>query len=138
MNPTMLIWDYEVDNDEQASHLKSAMARICPQEELKDISAANPFGHEPELIQVRSFAPSKKLTEKRVNSENLKKNLKEYLSDLQSLFDDIASTSDDFELDEIELHLMVNGNGSVGIVAKAEAGMEAGIKVKFKRKKTST
>jgi len=56
---------------------------------------------------------------------------------LQSLFDDIASTSDDFELDEIELHLMVNGNGSVGIVAKAEAGMEAGIKVKFKRKTSS-
>jgi len=137
MNPTMLIWDYEVDNDEQASRLKSAMARICP-EELKDISAANPFGQEQQLIQVASFAPPKKLTEKRVNAENLKKNLKDYLSDLQSLFDDIASTSDDFELDEIELHLMVNGNGSVGIVAKAEAGMEAGIKVKFKRKKTSS
>ncbi|ASK18620.1 Pepco domain-containing protein [Halomonas sp. N3-2A] len=60
-------------------------------------------------------------------------NLKEVLADFQTLLDEQPESKSGYYVDEIELSLGVNGKGSVALIGKLEAGMQASIKVKIKR-----
>ena len=61
-------------------------------------------------------------------------NLKHILSDLQSVLDELPKSTTGYYVDEIELNLGISGNGSVALIGRLEAGVEAGIKVTLKRK----
>lgn len=60
-------------------------------------------------------------------------NLKEVLTDFQTVLDEQPESKSGYYVDEIELCLGVNGEGSVAFIGKLEAGMQASIKVKIKR-----
>ena len=60
-------------------------------------------------------------------------NLKEVLDNFQTLLDEQPESKSGYYVDEIELSLGVNGKGSVALIGKLEAGMQASIKVKIKR-----
>jgi len=63
----------------------------------------------------------------------LSSNLKEVIIDFQALLDEQTKSRSGYFVDEIELSLGVNGKGSIGLIGKLAAGMQAGIKVKIKR-----
>lgn len=63
----------------------------------------------------------------------LSDNLKAVLADFQVLLDEQPESKSGYYVDEIELSLGVNGKGSVALIGKIEAGMQASIKVKIKR-----
>lgn len=46
--------------------------------------------------------------------------------------------TDGFEIDEIELNFGVSTSGSISLIAKAEIGAQAAIKVKLKRKRENS
>ena len=60
-------------------------------------------------------------------------NLKDVLTNFQAVLDDQPASKSGYYVDEVELCLGVNGKGSVALIGKVEAGMEASIKVKLKR-----
>jgi hypothetical protein len=60
-------------------------------------------------------------------------NLKEILSDFQQVIDEQPESKSGYYVDEIELCFGVTGKGSVALIGKLEAGMQASIKVKIKR-----
>jgi hypothetical protein len=64
----------------------------------------------------------------------LSSNLKEVIKSFQAVLDEQSDSTDGYYIDEIELNLVVKGNGSIALIGKLEAGVEAGIKVKLKRK----
>jgi hypothetical protein len=71
-----------------------------------------------------------------VDLETLSKNLEAVLSRFQAMLDEQpVAKSGCYCVDEIEVSLGVNGKGSIALIGKLEVGMQAGIKVKFKRAK---
>ena len=68
-----------------------------------------------------------------VDLETLSENLKTVLSKFQAMLDEQPEAKSGYCVDEIEVSLGVNGKGSIALIGKLEAGMQAGIKVKFKR-----
>jgi hypothetical protein len=61
--------------------------------------------------------------------------LKEAIAEFQALADEPSQGDAPFEIDTIELSFGVNGSGSIALIGKLEAGMEAAIKVTLKRKR---
>ena len=61
-------------------------------------------------------------------------NLRTTLQTLEAVLEEQPSTVAGFELDEIEFSLTVNASGGFELVGKASAGIEAGIKIKLKRR----
>lgn len=68
-----------------------------------------------------------------VDMSILSANLKEVLAEFQQVVEDQPMTASGYYLDEIELSLGVSGNGSIFLLGKVEAGVQASIKVKIKR-----
>ncbi|NPX94441.1 hypothetical protein DZ977_005965 [Pseudomonas aeruginosa] len=68
-----------------------------------------------------------------VDVETLSENLRAVLSKFQAVLDEQPVAQSGYCVDEIEVSLGVNGKGSIALIGKLEAGMQAGIKVKFKR-----
>lgn len=60
-------------------------------------------------------------------------NLKDVLTEFQSVLDEQPESKSGYYIDEIELCFGVNGKGSVALIGKLEAGVQASIKVKIKR-----
>jgi len=137
---TMLIWDYDIVEDEVSPDVLGDIQGLSHENAFDVISDSGARIKRDDLAFKfpRNFANNRSArnewVEKKTDSDLFKKNMKNYLLDMQSVFDEIAATSTGFQLDEIELHLMVNGSGSIGLVGKVAAGMETGIKVRFKRK----
>jgi len=135
---TMLVWDYEyVENEEEHQAITGTRQGISGKN-LDEVLSLEPSVYMQDDFSRKCISRQKEFVQNRVDTSVIKKNLKAYLSELQGVFDEIAAGSDcseGFAVDEIEVHLIVNGSGSVGLVGKIEAGMEAGIKVKFKYKK---
>lgn len=61
-------------------------------------------------------------------------NLKQLLVDFQVVFDSWPKSPSGYYVDEIELNLGVNGKGGIALIGKLEMGVQAGIKVKIRRK----
>lgn len=76
-----------------------------------------------------------KVSTTEVDLETLSENLKAVLSRFQKVLDEQPVAKSGYYVDEIEVSLGVNGKGSIALIGKLEAGMQAGIKVKFKRAK---
>jgi hypothetical protein len=72
-----------------------------------------------------------------VAASALSKNLTNFLTDMQAVFEMSPSVTPGFHIDEIELNLGVNSQGGVALIGKLEAGVQVGIKVKLKRAKAS-
>jgi len=70
-----------------------------------------------------------------VDLETLSENLKAVLSRFQAVLDEQPVAKAGYCVDEIEVSLGVTAKGSIALIGKLEAGMQAGIKVKFKRTK---
>jgi hypothetical protein len=68
-----------------------------------------------------------------VDLDTLSENLKAVLSRFQAVLDEQPVAKTGYRVDEIEVSLGVNGKGSIALIGKLEVGMQAGIKVKFKR-----
>lgn len=64
----------------------------------------------------------------------ISENLSSFLKAFEPIAERAASATSSFEVDEIELSLAVNGKGGIELLGKLEAGAEASIKVKLKRK----
>lgn len=64
-------------------------------------------------------------------------NLAAFLKAFEPITTQAADATSAFEIDEIELSLVVNGKGGIELVGKLEAGAEASIKIKLKRKSAS-
>lgn len=73
----------------------------------------------------------------RVQLSAVSKNLTEFLTEFQAVFEIPADSKSGFYVDEIELNLGVSGSGGIALFGKLEAGVEAGMKVKLKRQKPS-
>ncbi|WP_130907549.1 hypothetical protein [Pseudomonas sp. Sample_16] len=74
-----------------------------------------------------------KINTTEVDLEILSENLKTVLSRFQAMLDEQPVAKSGYCVDEIEVSLGVNAKGSIALIGKLEAGMQAGIKVKFKR-----
>lgn len=72
-----------------------------------------------------------------VEASVLSQNLKEFLAQFRSIFEDQEMSSSGYSIDEIELSLGVNAKGGVALLGKIEAGATASIKVKLKRERSS-
>lgn len=63
----------------------------------------------------------------------LSENLLNTLGDFQQMIEKIPEAKASYRLDEIELNLGVSAKGGIALIGKLEAGVQAGIKIKFKR-----
>lgn len=70
----------------------------------------------------------------KVNMGDVTNNLKETLNSFQELLNDLPKPTSGYFIDEIELNFGINGSGGIVLIGKMDMGMEAGIKVKIKRK----
>ncbi|MEW6199132.1 MAG: hypothetical protein AB1601_10800 [Planctomycetota bacterium] len=70
-----------------------------------------------------------------IGSETIAKNLKRFLSSFQPILDAQDSTSTNFDIEEVEVHLTVNASGGVELVGKLETGAEASIKLTLRRRR---
>ena len=69
-----------------------------------------------------------------IKVSTLAENLGRLLADVQAAFDGAAPSASAYQVEEIELSIGVNAKGGLALIGKMEAGMEAGLKVKLKRK----
>lgn len=76
--------------------------------------------------------PRLEISEVRVS--DLAQNLGALLNEVQTAFDAAQNAASAYVVDEIELNIGVSAKGGLALIGKVEAGMEAGIKVKLKRK----
>jgi len=67
-------------------------------------------------------------------ADTISENLSAFLKAFEPIAARAVSATSSFEIDEIELSLAVNGKGGIELLGKLEAGAEASIKVKLKRK----
>ena len=68
-----------------------------------------------------------------VSADVLSDNLKAFVKNFQGVIDpedDIGG----FVIDEVELNLVVNAKGGIELLGKLEAGVQASIKIKLKRR----
>jgi len=83
------------------------------------------------LPTLRRSAPIE-VSEVRVS--DLAENLGDLLAQVQSAFEKAQHVASSLAVEEIELNIGINAKGGVALIGKFEAGMEAGIKVKLKRR----
>jgi hypothetical protein len=69
-----------------------------------------------------------------IRVSDLADNLGSLLADVQTAFEKAQLAASAYAIEEIELSIGVNAKGGLALIGKLEAGMEAGIKVKLKRK----
>lgn len=69
-----------------------------------------------------------------VASETVRSNIEQFISQFGPLLDERSQQTRGYVLDEIELSLAVTAKGGVELIGKMEAGAEASIKVKLKRR----
>lgn len=69
-----------------------------------------------------------------VSVDAVKKNLGDFLEQIAPLLDSAGEALKSYEIEEIELNIAVNGSGGVELVGKLEAGAQAGMRIKLKRK----
>jgi hypothetical protein len=69
----------------------------------------------------------------KIKAEDLNRNLKEFLESLSPVFENNLEIGK-FDIEEIELALVVNAKGGFELLGKVEAGVEASIKLKLKPK----
>ena len=68
-----------------------------------------------------------------VDAQQVVESLRSVMTEFEKLSAAPAGGERSFEIDSIELNFGVNAKGSVALIGKLEAGMEAGIKVVIKR-----
>ncbi|MGT2465820.1 Pepco domain-containing protein [Mesorhizobium atlanticum] len=56
------------------------------------------------------------------------------LAQVQSALEKAQQAASSFTVEEIDLNIGINAKGGLALIGKVEAGMEAGIKVKLKRR----
>jgi hypothetical protein len=71
-----------------------------------------------------------------VSMDTVRKNLNAFLEQIGPLLDPPRETLKNYEIEEIELSIAISGSGGVELVGKLEAGAQAGMKIKLKRKQT--
>lgn len=71
-----------------------------------------------------------------VRIEELKRNLSGFLGSIGPMFSDIEKTIGDLELKEITIKVGVSAGGKIGLIGSVESGVEGGITIKLKRKKS--
>lgn len=69
-----------------------------------------------------------------VSVDTLTQSLNRFMQSLEPLTKIDAPKDSAFVIDELELTLAVNAKGGIELVGKLEAGVQAGIKIKLKRK----
>lgn len=69
-----------------------------------------------------------------VSVDVVRKNLSAFLEQIGPLLDAPREALKNYEIEEIELNIAVNGTGGIELVGKLEAGAQAGMKIKLKRK----
>lgn len=69
-----------------------------------------------------------------VSVDAVRKNLNAFLEQIGPLLDSSRETLKNYEIEEIELSLAINAAGGIELVGKLEAGAQAGMKIKLKRK----
>jgi hypothetical protein len=69
-----------------------------------------------------------------VSVDAVRKNLSAFLEQIGPLLDPPREALKGYEIEEIELNIAVNGSGGIELVGKLEAGAQAGMKIKLKRK----
>lgn len=69
-----------------------------------------------------------------VASELLSRNLQHFLRTFEKLLDSSDFSTSRFAIDQIELNLVVNAEGSIELVGKVSSGVVASMKVTLKRK----
>jgi len=75
---------------------------------------------------------SRKVTE--VAVDVLSGNLQQFLRNFEVALDSTDLSTSRFQLDQIELNLVVNAEGSIELVGKVSSGVVASVKVTLKRK----
>ena len=69
----------------------------------------------------------------KVNTEIFAKNLSSFLSKVQMVLNSVSVETSAYAVEEVELHLMLNGSGGIELVGNLQAGVQSGIKVRLKR-----
>ena len=70
----------------------------------------------------------------KISQDEIAKNIKEFLDSSNSILDVDTSKESKLYVDELEISLAINASGGVELIGKLEAGAQAGIKIKLKRK----
>lgn len=73
-----------------------------------------------------------------VSLDTVRKNLNSFLEQIAPLLDPPREALKNYEIEEIELSIAISGSGGIELVGKLEAGAQAGMKIKLKRKQTGT
>lgn len=68
------------------------------------------------------------------SADVISNNLAAFLKAFEPITTTACDATSAFQVDEIELSLVVNGKGGIELVGKLEAGAEASIRIKLKRK----
>jgi hypothetical protein len=71
-----------------------------------------------------------------VSLDTVRKNLNAFLEQIGPLLDPPREALKNYEIEEIELSIAISGSGGIELVGKLEAGAQAGMKIKLKRKQT--
>jgi hypothetical protein len=69
-----------------------------------------------------------------VRIADLADNLGDLMAQVQTAFEKAGHVASSLTVEEIELNIGINAKGGLALIGKLEAGMEAGIKVKLKRR----
>ncbi len=69
-----------------------------------------------------------------VSAETVTNNINTFLDSFYPLLESQQSNNTSFFIDEIELSLVVNAKGGIELLGKLEAGAQASVKVKLKKK----
>ena len=69
-----------------------------------------------------------------VSMDTVRKNLNTFLEQISPLLDPPSEALKNYEIEEIELSIAISGSGGIELVGKLEAGAQAGMKIKLKRK----
>lgn len=72
-----------------------------------------------------------------VGIDAVKKNLDTFLEQVVALLETPREALRNYDIEEIELSIAINGSGGIELVGKLEAGAQAGMKIKLKRKQKS-
>jgi hypothetical protein len=72
-----------------------------------------------------------------VSIDTVRKNLNAFLEQVGPLLETSGKVLKNYEIDEVELSIAINASGGIELVGKLEAGAEAGLKIKLKRRRES-
>jgi hypothetical protein len=79
------------------------------------------------------FGAMTRVESAQVDTDVLAKNLRDLIESFQRIADSGPVSPNGYVIEEIELSLGVNANGSIALIGKLEAGMSAAMKVKLRR-----